>query len=104
MLKHKIYISYAEADEEWVVQFIRWLKVSLKKQLGIIGENLICAKYFLKGDIIAESQKCLDNTDILIAILSPAYLRLNQNIEINDFLDKKGANLEDVFLSSNIIK
>jgi len=98
MLKHKIYISYAEADEEWVIQFIRWLKVYLRKQLGTIDENLICAKYFLKDNIIAESQKCLDNADILITILSPAYLRLNQNIEIDDFLNKKGENSGHIFV------
>jgi len=97
---NKIYISYAEADEEWVVQFVKSLKINLKKQLGSIDDVSIWAKYMLRGtdNKDTEPQKHLSDSTILLAILSPAYLRLKQYTEINNFLNKIGENSGRIFI------
>ena len=87
--KHQIYVSYAEADEDWVIEFIKNLKVYLRKQLGEIDDNFIWGKYKLRG-IDNEStviQEHLRKSKYLFVVLSNAYLRTIGETDIEIFGD-----------------
>ncbi len=85
--QHTIYVSYADADEEWVVHFVNGLKVYLRKQLGKIDDNFIWAKFVPIGfgnkqEIL---QRHLKASEYLLVVMSPAYLKTIGNSEINLF-------------------
>ena len=86
--KNTIYISYADADEEWVISFVNDLKVYLRGQLGEISDDFIWAKYMLKGfeDKVETPQQRLQNSTYLFVIFSNAYLRTtgNKDIELHN--------------------
>lgn len=84
---HQLYVSYADADEEWAIHFVNNLKACLRKQLGEIDDNFIWAKYMQRGignkqDI---RQRHLSASKYLLMILSPAYLKTIGNSEIELF-------------------
>lgn len=89
--QHTIYVSYADADEEWVVHFIDNLKVYLRKQVGEIDENFIWARYMLRGTDNKETdpRQHLKNSKYLLVILSNAYLNTDVKKEIGSFKAKK---------------
>ncbi|MCV6637832.1 hypothetical protein [Candidatus Albibeggiatoa sp. nov. NOAA] len=75
MTKHQIYVSYAEANEGWVIDLIKVLKQGLFEQLGKIDEESIWGKYMLRGiDQKQITKERINNATYLIVILSPAYL------------------------------
>lgn len=85
--RHVIYVSYADADKDWVVHFVKGLKVYLRKQLGEIDDDFIWAKYVLRGNenrLIIPGQH-LQQSKYLLTILSPAYLKTMGNSEIDLF-------------------
>jgi nucleoside phosphorylase len=86
-VKHQIYVSYADADKDWVVHFVNGLKVYLRKQLGEIDDNFIWAKFMPLG--LGNKQEILQRhlkaSEYLLVILSPAYLKTMGNSEIDLF-------------------
>lgn len=89
--KNKIFISYADADEDWVVNFINYLKIQLRKQLGDIHDGLIWAKSMIKKLENKEETitKHLKESNYLITILSPAYLKTGTIVDIEQFSNAK---------------
>ncbi len=86
MTEYKIYISYADANENWVIDFVKQLKNSLREQLGELDDNFIWAKYMLRGiDLIQTKNEHLNNSTCLVVILSPAYLKTVGVQEIESF-------------------
>ncbi|MCV6637830.1 hypothetical protein [Candidatus Albibeggiatoa sp. nov. NOAA] len=84
--KHIFYISYADADNGWVEDFVKNLTLYLHKQLGEIDDGFIWAKYMLYGNETKQTQqKYLNNSTYLIAILSPAYFKTINTQEIEEF-------------------
>ena len=86
-VKHQIYVSYADADEKWVVSFVGHLKDNLRQQLGKIDNDFIWAKYMPLGignkqDIL---QRHLSASKYLLVIASPAYFATIKNSEIDAF-------------------
>jgi len=98
--QHEIYVSYAEANEDWVIQLIKQLKSDLKGFLGKIDKNFIWAKYLLKGadDKILTPKKHLAQSKILLVVLSPAYIREGLEQELIDFIEKTDENAERIFV------
>ncbi|MEZ5672234.1 MAG: TIR domain-containing protein [Thiotrichaceae bacterium] len=87
-LQHQIYVSYADADKDWVTDLVENLKVYLRKQLDEINDNFIQARYRMRGnDRITDSEIHLKKTRYLLVILSPAYLRSEWKKEIDLFND-----------------
>jgi len=84
--QHTIYVSYADADEDWVVHFVNGLKVYLRKQLGKIDDNFIWAKFMPLGPGNKQEilQQHLQASKYLLIIMSPAYLTMG-NSEIASF-------------------
>jgi len=85
--RHTIYVSYADADEEWVKHFVNNLKTYLRKQLGEIEDDFVWAKYMQidignKQDILLQH---LRESKYLLVIASPAYFRKIGNSEIDAF-------------------
>lgn len=85
--RHTIYVSYADADEEWVIHFVNGLKFYLRKQLGEIDEDFIWAKYMPLGtgnkqDILLQHLRA---SKYLLVIASPAYFTTIKNSEIDAF-------------------
>ncbi len=88
--KHTLYISYADADEDWVIDFVKNLKVNLPCQQlkEKIGDSFIWAKYMASGlDKPQDFQKHLNNSRYLIVVLSGAYLA--EMDEIDKFNNKE---------------
>ena len=85
--QHTIYVSYADADEDWVVHFVNGLKVYLRKQLGEIDDNFILAKFMRLGPGNKQEilQQHLQASKYLLIIMSPAYLKAMGNSEIASF-------------------
>jgi len=101
IIKHKIYVSYAEADKEWVCQFVNWLKDYLKRELAQIDNISIWWKYMLKGneDIVCEPRKQLKSSDILLVILSSAYIKTKEVVEeISEFRKNIHENTKNIFV------
>jgi len=87
--QHVIYVSYEDADEDWVVTFINNLNGYLRKHLGksTVDDNFIWANYMLIGNENCSeiSQQRLQQSKYLLTILSPAYLNTIKDREINLF-------------------
>jgi len=86
-VKHQIYVSYADADEEWVIHFVKGLKDNLRHQLGGIDDNFIWAKFMPLG--LGNKQEILQRhlkaSEYLLVVMSPAYLKAIGNSEIASF-------------------
>jgi hypothetical protein len=85
--QHVIYVSYADADKDWVINFVDGLKVYLRKQLGELDDHFIWARYMLCGNEnrLTVPQRHLQQSKCLLTILSPAYLKTIGNSEIDLF-------------------
>jgi len=93
--RHVIYVSYADADEEWVIHFVNGLKVYLRRNIGEIDDNFIWAKYMLRGidNRSKVPQQHLQQSRYLLTVLSPAYLKTMGDSEINLF-----KNVDNIFV------
>jgi len=98
--QHKIYISYAKANENWVIKFVNGLKSQLATKLGELDENFIWAKYLLRGgdDKIEEPKRRLEKSACLLVVLSPAYLRSQSLQEIDYFLNRTDQESGQIFV------
>jgi len=94
-IQHVIYVSYADADEDWVVNLVNQLKIYLRKQGTDIDDNFIWAKYMLRNNENRSKvpQQHLQQSKYLLTILSPAYLKTMSNTEINSL-----ANADNIFV------
>ena len=86
-MKHEIYISYADADEDWVTCFTEDLRRCLRGQLGKISDNFIWARFMLRGidNAVETPREHLKNSKWLLVILSNAYLREIGSTDIDLF-------------------
>ncbi len=93
--QHVIYVSYADADKDWVINFVDGLKVYLRKQLGELDDHFIWARYMLCGNEnrLTVPQRHLQQSKCLLTILSPAYLKTIGNSEIDLF-----ANVDNILI------
>jgi hypothetical protein len=82
-----IYVSYADADEDWVITLVNGLKMYLRKQLGELDDNFIWAKYMLRGreNRLTVPPQYLQQSRYLLIVLSPAYLKIIGDHEIDLF-------------------
>jgi len=78
--QHQIYVSYADADEDWVVTFISELKVFLRNQQVTIDNNFIWYKRLLnKFDNTKESIEHLAVSRYVLIISTPDYKHIMGN-------------------------
>ncbi len=85
--QYQIYVSYADADKDWVINLVNGLKVYLRRQLGELSDNFIWAKYMLHGNEnrLTIPKQRLQQSKYLLTLLSPAYLNTVGNSEIDSF-------------------
>jgi nucleoside phosphorylase len=93
--QHQIYVSYADADEDWVVTLVNNLKAYLRKQLCQLDDGFIWAKYMLKRheNRLETPKQRLQQSKYLLTILSPVYLKTIGDSEINLF-----NNVDNIFV------
>jgi len=91
-----IYVSYADADEDWVITLVNGLKMYLRKQLGELDDNFIWAKYMLRGreNRLTVPLQYLQQSRYLLTVLSPAYLKIIGDHEIDLF-----NNIDNIFIA-----
>jgi len=99
--EHKIYVSYARADEDWVKNFIKGLTVYLRKEFGEINGDFIWARYMGWRESAGDRDKVkehLSGSETFLLVLSKAYIHSEscREKEFDVFLDEKGA--ERIFI------
>lgn len=104
--KNDIFVSYAKVDNQpfesedngWVTTFINNLKNFLGKKLGHSDLSL-WMDYELQDVLIPERIELLENSAILLLILSPGYLASPRcSLELKAFLNKVGKDSGCVFV------
>jgi hypothetical protein len=106
---HDIFVSYARVDNQplpgtdkgWVTTLVNGLKNLLGQKLGRIDAYSLWMDYELRGNepVTPDIAKQLENTAILLVILSPGYLASQWcRLELNRFLAKVGKNSGRVFV------
>jgi hypothetical protein len=107
--EHDIFVSYAHVDDQpfagaeqgWVTTLINGLKILLGKQLGNPNLFSLWMDYELRGNLAVTNYiiEKIENSAILIVILSPAYLMSQWcRLELNTFLTQVGENSGCLFV------
>jgi len=107
--RHHLFVSYASIDNEpapgvehgWVTELVRGLKNQIGGQLGRRDDLKLWMDYELRGNhsITPEITTALAQSEILLLILSPAYLAsVWCQRELQTFLEKHSADSGRIFM------